>query len=234
MSWHEYNIYSKTYTEGSDPFLYDLSLREGDILMKRRFFLLFFMTVLNGCFYSPWESLEYEAVGSPNTHAQAAVALAGGIPEPQYMSEVYSMPKDRYATFKIEEVMYSIMLLPTGYYQEERGPYTLWLFAAELKKKMNIGQSSIVNVRSIVVKTSDNIELWWHGNFILKLDKCRKVNSRDLAYGESKMLLPDVLNPKDGKNINIDITVKNSEGHENTLGFCFRPKVSSGKFQTIN
>jgi hypothetical protein len=192
------------------------------------------MIACHGCYYSPWESLEYVAIGSPKSHAQAAVALAGGIPEPQYMSEVYSMPKDRYATFKIEEVMYSIMLLPTGYYQEERGPYTLWLFAAELKKKMNIGQSSIVNVRSIVVKTSDNIELWWHGNFILKLDKCRKVNSRDLAYGESKMLLPDVLNPKDGKDLKIDVSIECNGGYEKTIGFYFRPKVSSGKFQTIN
>ena len=28
MSWHEYNIYSKTYTEGSDPFCYLKNLIE--------------------------------------------------------------------------------------------------------------------------------------------------------------------------------------------------------------
>ena len=29
MSWHEYNIYSKTYTEGSDPFYPCQPLRYG-------------------------------------------------------------------------------------------------------------------------------------------------------------------------------------------------------------
>jgi hypothetical protein len=28
MSWHEYNIYSKTYTEGSDPFAKERSVSD--------------------------------------------------------------------------------------------------------------------------------------------------------------------------------------------------------------
>ena len=202
--------------------------------MTCRLSLLFFMVACHGCYYSPWESLEYEAFGSPKSHAQAEVALAGGIPEQRYVVEENSMPSDRFAAFKIEEVMYSVMLLPTGCFHEEKGPYTIWMSAAGLRNKIAIDKAKTVKVKSIVVKTSNNEELWRHGEVFLKLNRPSVVNSKYLVYGDCKIMLPDVLNPKDGKDVKFDVSIECSEGYEKTMVFYFRPKVSSGKIQMIN
>lgn len=202
--------------------------------MTCRLSFLLFMIACHGCYYSPWESLEYVAIGSPKSHAQAEVALAGGIPEQRYVAEESSIPSDRFAAFKIEEVMYSVMLLPTGCFHEEKGPYTIWMSAAELRKIKAIDKIKTVKVRSIVVKTSNDEELWRNGSFCLKLNRPSVVNSKYLTYGEFKIMLPDVLNPKDGKDLKIDVSIECNGGYEKTIGFYFRPKVSSGKFQTIN
>ena len=199
--------------------------------MKRCLSLLFLAVVCHGCYYSSWESLEYEAVASPKSHAQAEVALAGGVPEPRYMAEEKSMPSDRFAAFKIGEVMYSVMLTATGCLHHEKGPYTIWLSASGLRNRMAVDK--IVKVESIVAKISGK-ELWRHEGFPLKLNQRRTVNSKDLSCGECKMTLPDILNPKDGKVVTIDVSVECDEGVKKTISFDFRPKISSGKMETLN
>ena len=191
---------------------------------------LVFLVVLQGCFYSPWESLRYEAVHCPKSHAAAEVALVGGVPSLPYIEVAKDIPPDRYESFKIGEIMCSVMLVASGYYQQERGPYTVWLSLSELCTPRSPGKA--IKVKSVLIRRSGTT-LWRQNEFFLRLDQNNEVNRRIVAFGDRKMLLPDVLNPKDGKIVSVEVTIESEIGSERTIVFDFRPKVEKGKAQTL-
>ena len=196
-------------------------------LMKLAFV---FLVVLQGCFYSPWESLRYEAVHCPKSHAAAEVALVGGAPSLRYIEVAKDIPPDRYESFKIGEVMCSVMLVASGSYQQERGPYTVWLLLSELCTPRSPDKA--IKVKSVLIRRSGTT-LWRQNEFFLRLDQNNEVNRRIVAFGDRKMLLPDVLNPKDGKIVSVEVTIESEIGSERTIVFNFRPKVEKGKTQTL-
>lgn len=189
-------------------------------------FLLF-----QGCFYSSWESLEYEAVNCPKSHGIAEVALIGGLPSQRFVEAEKDVTPDRYEAFKIGEVMCSVMLCASGCYQQERGPYTVWLSFAERHKRKE--PDKIIMVKSVLVRRS-GVTLWRHEGFSLRLDQRNEVNYRMVGFGDRKMVLPDILNPKDEKYVRVEVTVESEDGTEKTLGFDFRPIVKTGKMQTLD
>ena len=179
--------------------------------------------LLAGCLYAPWENLAYEVVDAPPSHGDAIDALT------------LSSNHD-YDDYIIDDVMFSVMLPGTGYYTKERGPYTLWVHLA--KKRMAPESSSIgtaVNLRSI--KVTRLCETVWEDHDVqIELTSFLGPPNylKPVITGELEVVLPDVLNPKDGKSIQVIVTVEAKDGNDRLLTFSFRPKIDRGSIVLLD
>ena len=106
----------------------------------------------------------------------------------------------------------------------------MWMSLSELCTPRSPDKA--IKIKSVLIRRSGTI-LWRHNEFFLSLDQNNEVNCKVVAFGDRKMLLPDVLNPKDGKIVTVEVTVESEIGSERTIVFNFRPKVEKGKAQTL-
>ena len=188
--------------------------------MMRIFFgaiLLMLLVAQVGCWYSPWESLEYEAFGvMSQCHYDAKRAAAWR----------------RQSPASINGVVFSVMLLAEGCYEEMRPPYTVWLQAAspDVPKGLSIQEFSIVR---------DGEVIWCRRGlccFELKFVKKDIIDGgKEVNVAEAKIILPNVLlNPKDGKDIQVVVKVGCDKDRIEALTYEFRPKITRGKWRTID
>ena len=176
---------------------------------------------LSGCWYSPWESLTYEAVDAPDSHWEAMQALSN------------CCATNRHEACVFDGVMCSVMLRASGYYMEEHGPYTLSLGMVEIHDGRRNHRDRVVRVKRVAVKMSGST-LWRQEDFQIKLDRHEILNSRFLASGYGEIVLPDILDPKDGRMVEVEVAVERDNGEDKTLDFKFRPKVESGKIRVLS
>lgn len=178
------------------------------------------MLLVSGCWYSPWESLKYDATGAPNSHEEAEQALSN------------CCATNRYEACRFDGVMCSVYLWASGYYMEEHGPYTLSLGMVEVYDGRQNHRDRIVRVRRVAVKISSST-LWRQENFQMKLDCHKILNSCFLASGRWDVVLPDILDPKDGRMVIVEVVVERENGEEKTLEYNFIPNVESGKVRLL-
>ena len=183
--------------------------------------LLMVLTAVSGCWYSPWESLKYEAITSPASHGVAEDALTS------------CCAPNAYEQYRVNGVMCSVMLLSSGCYMNEHGPYTISVSMAETYDgRRNHGYRE-VGVKRVAVKMANTI-LWRAENLHVRLDRRKILNCRFVAHGNWKETLPDILFPKDGRNVGVEVVIQCDNGEERVLDFQFRPIIERGRFQTLD
>ena len=168
--------------------------------------------LLSGCWYSPWENLAYEAVSAPASHREAQEVLK-------------EWDNRKFDDYRIGGLLFSVMLRGEGSYTQERGPFTLSLSIAK-KGRWHSANNACATVQGIAISRLDDV-LWTSPGFQVELTNRETVVDGIIA-GYKKFLLPDVLNPKDGKSIRVVIVVKDEDGNDKTLTFDFRPKIDRG------
>ena len=183
--------------------------------------MFFIMTLFPGCVVSPWESLEYAAVGSPSSHVEAQEALSS------------SSPENKFESFRSDGLICSVMLLGSGSFEDMHGPYTVSLSISEVDGEVRGHKDRVVTVKSVAVKMYTNT-LWRNEGFSLKLDCRRNRNNCLVASGYKDMLLPDFLNPKDGRIVGVEVVIENLCGEDRVFAFHFRPEVKRGVIQLLD
>ncbi len=186
--------------------------------MKLRWVVTFIIAGLTslhtGCWYSPWENLAYEVVDAPISHMAAYEALIG-------------RDKHVYETYRFDDVICNIMLKGEGPYTKERGPYTIWVSFAEKHNAKSAFLRKTINVRGVKI-TSSGKTLWKYDGFPVMLIRHEVLNLSHIMVGDKKLILPNILNPKDGKTIQVIIAVETKTGEDKLMSFSFHPKITRG------
>lgn len=127
------------------------------------------------------------------------------------------------------------MIRPSGYSGSYKGPYKVWIRAG----KRGIGAPRIIIKRLRVRRKGDERSLFDRQDIALGMNKM-EMEPSPCMYDECSFLLPDVLNPKDGKRIAVEISAiqmgddKQAVVEERDFLYEFSPKVASGWFRCID
>ena len=111
----------------------------------------------------------------------------------------------------------------------------MWIRAS----KRGIGAPRIIIKSLRVRRKGDERSLFDRQDITLGMNKV-EMEPSPLIYDECSFLLPDVLNPKDGKRIAVEISViqmgydKQAVVEERDFLYEFSPKVARGWIQCIN
>lgn len=190
------------------------------------FIALFIMVA--GCYFSPWEDLTYVACeGTPTCHADAERYIRTHARKNRHLGA--------WGGYVIGDAIISVMICPSGFSGSYRGPYTVWIRAS----KRGIGAVPIIIKSLRVRRKGDEQILFNRDEIILGMDKVEMAPS-PLMCDECMILLPDVLNPKDGKRIVVEITAIQRAGDAQTVveerdfAYEFSPKVTRGWISCID
>lgn len=168
-----------------------------------------------GCWYSPWESCEYEIVNAPKTYDEAEKRLTLGMKDSKIANGI----------------MHSAIITSSGDYFHSRGPYMLRLFFSKMEN-VNV-KTPVVNIESVhVFKNKDFV--YAIKEFSKELTERRVYVSGVVHRGEERIMLPDVFNPKTGDIIHVHITEQSKEGVRSVVSFDFIPKIKRGNWIPFN
>ena len=191
--------------------------------MKRKAVILVLgmsLLAISGCVFAPWKDRTYVTGGDfPATHGDAMDALTG-------------WGEKTYESAKIDGMLCSVMMEASGFYLERRGPYAVWLLLARVVDRRKADSVERVRIRRIRVKRDGDI-LYELGELILALDGRERYHGRTLVTGECHLWLPDVLDPCDGKHIQVVIEVVDKTGTVREVAMHFLPKVEKGLVQLL-
>lgn len=191
--------------------------------MKRKAVILVLgmsLLAISGCVFAPWKDRSYDAGEGdfPRTHDDALHALAGC--------------GEKYEAARIDGMMCSVMMEESGLYPRRRGPYAVWLLLAREGDRRKADSVERVRIRRVRVKREDEV-LYELGELLLALDGTRHRYESSFVTGECHLWLPDVLDPCDGKSIQVVIEVVDGSGTEREITMSFLPKVEKGLIRTL-
>lgn len=192
--------------------------------MKRKAVILVLgmsLLAISGCVFAPWKDRTYDAGEGdfPATHGDAMDALTG-------------WGEKTYESAKIDGMVCSVMMEASGFYLERRDPYAVWLLLARVVDRRKADFVERVRIRRIRVKRDGDI-LYELGELVLSLDGRERYHGRTLVTGECHLWLSDVLDPCDGKRIQVVIEVVDRSGTVREITMSFLPKVEKGLIRTL-
>ena len=175
-----------------------------------------------GCYFSPWEDLTYAACeGTPMCHADAERYIRTHARRNRHLGA--------WGGYVIGDTIVSVMIRSSGFSGSYKGPYKVWIRAS----KRGIESVPIIINSLRVRRKGEERYLFNRGDITLGMDKV-ELEPSPLMYDECMFLLPDVLNPKDGKGIVVEISAvqrDDEKGMDSMCGFstnrCRRARATS-------
>ena len=197
--------------------------------MYCRFLPLIALSVMvTGCYFSPWEDLTYAACeGTPTCHADAERYIRTHARRNRHLGA--------WGGYVIGDAIVSVMIRSSGFSGSYKGPYKVWIRAS----KRGIESVPIIINSLRVRRKGEERYLFNRGDITLGMDKV-ELEPSPLMYDECMFLLPDVLNPKDGKGIVVEISVVQRDDdaqvvvEERDLVYEFSPKVKRGWIRCVD
>ena len=190
------------------------------------FIALFIMVA--GCYFSPWEDLAYAACeGTPACHADAKRYIRTHARKNRHLGA--------WGGYVIGDTIVSVMIRSSGFSGSYKGPYKVWIQAS----KRGIGAVPVIIKSLRVRRKGEKRPLFNREDITLEMDKV-ELEPSPLMYDECMFLLPDMLNPKDGKGIVVEISAVQREGdtqavvEERDLVYEFSPKVIRGWIRCVD
>ena len=184
------------------------------------------LSMVAGCFFSPWENLTYEACnGAPLNHAVAERYIRTHSREHRH--------KNSLGDYVAGDAIVSVMVNPSGYSGSYKGPYKMWIRAC----KRGVSTFHVVIKRLIVRREGDEHPMFCRKDIIFNMGKV-EMEPTPLLFDECTFQLPHVLNPQDGKRICVELSVAYGDKQDDlqSCGFVyeFSPRVQRGWFQCLN
>ena len=197
--------------------------------MCRRFLPFIALSVMvAGCYFSPWEDLTYAACeGTPMCHADAERYIRTHARRNRHLGA--------WGGYVIGDTIVSVMIRSSGFSGSYKGPYKVWIRAS----KRGIESVPIIINSLRVRRKGEERYLFNRGDITLGMDKV-ELEPSPLMYDECMFLLPDVLNPKDGKGIVVEISAVQRDDdaqvvvEERDLVYEFSPKVKRGWIRCVD
>jgi hypothetical protein len=182
--------------------------------------LIALLFMVAGCYFSPWEDLTYHACeGTPPCHADAERYIRTHSRKHRHLGA--------WGGYVIGDAIISVMIRPSGYSGSHKGPYKVWVRAS----KRGTGAVPIIIKNLRVRRKGDEQILFNRDEIALGMNKVSTGQSPPTSYDECMFLMPDLLNPKDGKRIVVEISAVQRGGEqaeERDFVYEFSPTVERG------
>ena len=200
--------------------------------MKKFIVLCFLDVLLSSCYYSPWEELTYDICnGAPETYEEVILNIWGK-----------TIGCGKYSNFFVGDTLFSVGLIASGHACDLKGPYKLYVFMA----RRGLDTSDVFIDKIQLYRTGVQLPIFEQSSVRVVMQRTEKafIMKGKFIAGEYSKELPDILNPKDGKNVVVKLEVispneigglarKSLTNDAVSLDFDFRPKVLRGSLQSV-